>query len=286
MNSNSTEITTMSDRTFSRFSEFIHAELGIKMPDSKKIMLQSRLQKRMRSLDIKSFDEYYDYAFNSSAKQEELTHMVNAVTTNKTDFFREPKQFDYLAQTALAETILNEKKALRKRLLVWSAGCSTGEEPYTLAMVVADFMEGRRNGEFSILATDISTRVLGSAKEAIYPEKTVAPVPMRLKKKYLMRGNGPQKGFVRIVSNLRKKVSFQRLNLNKGNDFGIRTPMDIIFCRNVIIYFDRQTQTKLFEKFYAQLAPGGYMFIGHSETLTGINDAFRGVGPSIYRKPG
>lgn len=283
---NSSEITAMSDRTFSRFSNFIHAELGIKMPGSKKIMLQSRLHKRMRSLDIKSFDDYYDYVFNSTAKQEELTHMVNVVTTNKTDFFREPKQFDYLAQTALAETILNEKKALRKRLLVWSAGCSTGEEPYTLAMVVADFMEGRRDGEFSILATDISTRVLETAREAIYPEKIVAPVPMRLKKKYLMRGNGPQKGFARIVPNLRKKVSFQRLNLNKGNHFGIRTPMDIIFCRNVIIYFDRQTQTKLFEKFYAQLAPGGYMFIGHSETLQGIDGRFRAVGPSIYRKPG
>ncbi len=286
MNMNSFEITVMSDRTFSRFSEFIHSELGIKMPGSKKIMLQSRLHKRMRSLDIKSFDDYYDYVFNSSAKQEELTHMVNVVTTNKTDFFREPKQFDYLAQTALGETICNEKRALRKSLLVWSAGCSTGEEPYTLAMVVANFMDGKQNGNYSILATDISTRVLGVAKEATYAEAEVAPVPLTLKKKYLMRGKGPQKGFARIVPSLRKRVSFQRLNLNKGNHFGIRTPMDIIFCRNVIIYFDRKTQTKLFEKFYAQLAPGGYMFIGHSETLTGINDAFLGVGPSIYRKPG
>ncbi|MCP4578981.1 MAG: chemotaxis protein CheR, partial [Deltaproteobacteria bacterium] len=173
---------------------------------------------------------------------------------------REPKQFDYLAQTALGETICNEKRALRKSLLVWSAGCSTGEEPYTLAMVVANFMDGKQNGNYSILATDISTRVLGVAKEATYAEAEVAPVPLTLKKKYLMRGKGPRKGFARIVPSLRKRVSFQRLNLNKGNHFGIRTPMDIIFCRNVIIYFDRQTQTKLFEKFYAQLAPGGYMF--------------------------
>ncbi len=276
----------MFDKTFDRFSGFIHAELGIKMPKSKKIMLQARLQKRMRRLGIGSFDKYYDYVFNSPARQEEMTNMVNVVTTNKTDFFREPHHFDYLIQTALTEAINNPKKGLRKSLSVWSAGCSTGEEPYTLTMVVADFLERKRMGNFSILATDISTSVLEMAKKAIYSEELVAPVPQRLKQKYLLRGNGPQKGFVRIDPRLRKKVSFQRFNLNMGNNFGIRIPMDIIFCRNVIIYFDRQTQIKLFEKFYAQLAPGGYMFIGHSETLSGINEEFRAVGPSIYRKPG
>ncbi len=249
-------------------------------------MLQARLQKRMRSLGIGSFDEYYDYVFNSPARQEEMTNMVNVVTTNKTDFFREPNQFDYLTRTALTETINNPKKGLRKRLLMWSAGCSTGEEPYTLAMVVAGFLDEKRLGDFSILATDISTRVLDTARKAIYSEEAVVPVPHRLKQKFLLRGKGPQKGFARIDPGLRKKISFQRLNLNIGNNFGIRNPMDIIFCRNVIIYFDRPTQIKLFEKFYAQLAPGGYMFIGHSETLTGINEAFHAVGPSIYRKPG
>ncbi len=151
------EIEPMSDSIFDRFSVFIHAELGIQMPISKKTMLQARLQKRMRSLRINTFDEYYDYVFNSPARQEEIANMVNVVTTNKTDFFREPHQFEYLTHTALKESINNSEKGIRKTLLVWSAGCSTGEEPYTLAMVVADFLEGKYMGNFmpSLLLADI-----------------------------------------------------------------------------------------------------------------------------------
>jgi chemotaxis protein methyltransferase CheR len=151
-------------------------------------------------------------------------------------------------------------------------------------MVLADFSSRNRVGEFSILASDISTRVLEKARNAIYSCDVVKPVPEALKKKYLMRGKGSQKAYCRVVPELRKIVRFRRINLNNGAHFGIKTPMDIIFCRNVIIYFDRDTQKRLFEKFYEQLVPGGYLFIGHSESLNGINDRFKSVAVATYRK--
>ncbi len=254
------------------------------MPETKKNMLQSRLQKRMRRLGIQTFDAYYDYIFNGSRK-DELANMVDVVTTNKTDFFREPAQFEYLKHSALPEFARRHSKKLRKNITVWSAGCSTGQEPYTLAMVLADFFQKKPDGDFSILATDISTQVLATAKQGIYSEDTMEPVPDDLKRKYVMRGKRTQENLYRIVPELRKRIIFQHLNLNNGETFGLRTSMDIIFCRNVIIYFDQQTQIKLFNKFYSQLASGGYMFIGHSETLLGLNDQFVPIGPSIYRKP-
>ncbi len=276
--------TTMSDEVFSRFSSFIHSELGIKMPETKKTMLQARLQKRMRRLGLQCFDAYYEHIFNGD-QEEELSNMVDAITTNKTDFFREPTQFEYLKHSALPELAQRYSKKIRKNISVWSAGCSTGEEPYTLAMVLANFFQQKSVGNFSILASDISTQVLATAKRGLYPENAVKPVPTELRHKYLMRGKGSQNGFCRIVPELRERIIFKHLNLNTGKTFGIRTPMDILFCRNVIIYFDRQTQIKLFNKFYSQLASGGYMFIGHAESLLGINDRFRSVGPSIYQKP-
>ncbi len=211
--------------------------------------------------------------------------MVDEITTNKTDFFRESRQFNYLAQKVLPELTEKYSSRFKKNIAVWSAGCSTGEEPFTLAMVLAEFFQHKTANNFSILATDISTRVLATARQGIYSEKEVGPVPAGLKQKYLMRRKDSHNRLYRIVPELRNRIIFERLNLNNEKRFGIRTAMDIIFCRNVINYFDLQTQTRLFEKFYSQLIPGGYMFISHSETLHGINEQFQQVGPSIYRKP-
>ena len=277
---------TMSDRDFNRFRELIYRECGINLVPAKKIMLTSRLKKRLRALGLASFGEYYEYVSAGKGGTAEQVHMLDAVSTNKTDFFREAKHFDYLKREALPEMVRSGMWRPGQRLNAWSAGCSTGEEPYTLAMVLADFAAKSRGGDFSILASDISTRVLDTAQKGIYPESAIEPVPPELKRKYLMRGKGAHRGFCRVVPELRNCIQFQRVNLNSGRHFGIRTRMDIIFCRNVIIYFDRDTQKELFDKFYGQLVPGGYLLIGHSETLHGINDRFEPVAVATYRKPG
>lgn len=274
----------MRDRDFKRFSKFIYEHCGLNLKPTKKTMLSLRLLKRMQVLGINSFSDYYDYVMSDKGRVDELAHMTDVITTNKTDFFREPKHFEFLVESALP-ALQKRKYAPRAKLTVWSAGCSSGEEPYTLAMILYDYFGCNDGRDFSILATDISTRVLAVGKEGIYPAHIVDPVPAILKPKFLMRGKGSRRGFCRIVPELRNRISFQRLNLIEGNSFKIRQAMDIIFCRNVVIYFDHETQIKLFKKFYAQLTPGGYLFIGHSETLHGINDRFVQVSSSVYRKP-
>jgi chemotaxis protein methyltransferase CheR len=276
-------VTVMSDREFQRFSVFIHEECGIKMPPAKKAMVQTRLQKRLRLLGMTSFSEYADFVFSSEGMQTELIAMIDVVTTNKTDFFREPGHFDYLTGTAVPELIGNIRVGIQKKLMVWSAGCSTGEEPYTLAMVLGEFAERCPGFDFTILATDISTQVLEKAKAAIYDAEKVAPVPASLKTKYLLRSKDRSNGTVRIVPELRSRIRFRRLNFMDG-DFGMREPMDVIFCRNVIIYFDRRTQETLLNRLCSHLIPGGYLFMGHSETLNGMDLPLTAVSSSVYRR--
>jgi chemotaxis protein methyltransferase CheR len=214
---------------------------------------------------------------------EELVHMIDIVTTNKTDFFREAQHFDFLTNKAVPALMQQHSAGIRRKLRVWSAGCSSGEEPYTLAMTLSEMQERYEGFDFEILATDISTRVLQKAALGIYEEEKVAPVPMNMKKKYLLRGRGGQQGQVRITPELRKMIRFSRLNF-MDDDFGIRDRMDIIFCRNVIIYFDRVTQERLLKRFCQQLVPGGFIFMGHSETLNGMDLPLTLVAPTTYRK--
>jgi chemotaxis protein methyltransferase CheR len=273
----------MSEKTFALFSEFVQTELGIKMPPAKKTMLQSRLLKRLRTLGKTSYREYYDYVFSSQGLNGELVNLIDVITTNKTDFFREPKHFDYLFQTVLPELINSRGAGVRRKVRIWSAGCSTGEEPYTLAMVLSEYAAACRGFQFTILATDISARVLEAAKIAIYDHQKAAPIPMALRKRYLLQSKDKSKRQVRIVSELRSTVHFQRLNF-MDSDFGLRDTMDIIFCRNVIIYFDRPTQERVLNRLCRHLNPGGYMFMGHSETLNGLKVPLIQVAPTIYRR--
>jgi chemotaxis protein methyltransferase CheR len=271
---------SLSSRDFGRLSRFIYDTCGIKMPDVKKTMLEARLQKRLRGLGMHSFGDYCDYLFSSAGLEQELVQMLDMVTTNQADFFREPDHFDYLTQKVLPDWCSRYPGA---RLAIWSAGCSSGEEPYTLAMVLSEFALSNPGFDFQILATDISTRVLDKAKSAIYPEVLVDPVPLALKKKYLLRSKDKSSGTVRIVPQLREKVRFRRLNF-MDDDFGMREQLDIIFCRNVIIYFDRPTQERLLQRFHRQMKPGGFIFMGHSETLSGLNVPLTSVFPTVYRK--
>ncbi len=274
---------TMSDGTFLKFSSFVQSELGIKMPKVKKTMLQARLSKRLRKLGMMNFDEYYDFVFSPDGIKTELQNMIDAVTTNKTDFFREPRHFNYLVQTALPELIHNGAIKNGRKVLVWSAGCSTGEEPYTIAIVLSEFAEKCPGFWFSILATDLSIKVLKEAALGIYSEDDVEIIPIQLKKRYLLKSKDRKKGMVRIVSGLRSGIDFRRLNF-MADDYGIRRERDIIFCRNVLIYFDRVTQEIVLNRVCRHLRPGGYMFMGHSETLNGLNVPLLQAAPTIYKK--
>ena len=271
----------MDDRVFDKLSRVIYYACGIKMPRIKKTMLAARLRKRLRILGLDSFPAYLDYITSPAGQADEFGHMIDVVSTNKTDFFRETKHFDLMTRTVLPE-IIQRRRPGNHHLRVWSAGCSTGEEPYTLAMVLDDFLGLYPEWNYSILATDICTEVLSKARTAIYSEECIAPVPTLLRQKYLMKGKGRRRGTYRVVPELRRRIDFRRLNFME-NDFAIRERMDIIMCRNVVIYFDRQTQGTLYEKFYRQLATKGYLFTGHSETLHTITDRMQRIESALYQ---
>ena len=272
------------DRDYERLSRVVYGEGGIKMPPAKKVMLEARLRKRIRALGLTSFGGYCEYLFSREGLERELINMIDAVTTNKTDFFREPKHFDFLSSVAVPEMMNLYGAGIRRDLKVWSAGCSTGEEPYTIAMVLSEFRNAHPPLEFMILGTDISTMVLDRAARAVYAMERAETVPAVMKRKYLLRSRDRQKNLVKIVPELRGQVRFRRLNF-MAEDFAMREPMDMIFCRNVIIYFDRQTQEKLLNRLYDHLIPGGYIFMGHSETLSGLRVPLVSAGPTVYRKP-
>jgi chemotaxis protein methyltransferase CheR len=265
---------------FARFAEFITRTLGIQMPESKHRLLENRLRGRIRQLGLDSLEAYEDHLFHSASAAEELVHFCDVVTTNKTDFFREPKHFDYLSGTVLPG-LMEARPGQPARL--WCAGCSSGQEAYTLAMVASEFAEKNPGFEFSILGTDISTRVLQKAALAIYTEDVIEPVPMALRKKYLMRSRDRSRGLTRIRPELRQVVRFERLNF-MDHDYGGRVSFDVIFFRNVMIYFDRATQEAVMGRLAKRLAPGGHLFIGMSESSVGMRVPLSAVGPSILRR--
>ncbi|MBE0425800.1 MAG: protein-glutamate O-methyltransferase [Nitrospirae bacterium] len=273
----------LSDKDFSRLQYLIKNHCGIRMTSNKKTMIQARLQKRGRNLGIDTITEYCDYLFSHEGMKNELIHMIDAITTNKTDFFRESTHFDILVKNVLPDIIQDKIWSVNKPLRVWSAGCSTGEEPYTLAMVLSEFAANQKNFRFSILATDISTKVLDEAKLGIYNIDRIDPVPFEMKVKYLLRSRDRRKGLVRIIPELRKYVKFQRLNLLE-EDYTISERMDIVFLRNVLIYFDRLTHEKILNRLSRYLNYDGYLFIGHAETLNGLDVPFIQVMPTIYKK--
>ncbi len=273
----------MSAVEFDRLSGFIIDHCGIKMPPAKKIMLESRLQKRLRSLGMSSFGEYCEFLFDSPEGHGELVHMIDAVTTNKTDFFREPVHFQFLTDNALPEFLAGSGVNGRNRFIVWSAGCSSGEEPYTLAMVLHDFASQHPDFQYSILATDISTRVLEKARTGIYDEHLADDVPHSFKYKYFLRSKDRTKKLVRVAPEIRSSVSFQRVNL-MDEHLVIPEKVDAIFCRNVIIYFERATQFKLLNRLCMFLKTDGFLFLGHSETVHGFDLPLMRIASTIYRK--
>ena len=275
---------TLSNKDFTRLSDFIHNNYGIKMPPVKKILLESRLQKRLKALNIDSFEHYCDYLFSSEGKEAELKFFIDKVTTNKTDFFREPEHFHHLTNTVLPE-ITKSWKGIHNQLQVWSAGCSTGEEPYTIAMVIQNYADENPQLQlnYSILATDISQEVLATGSNAVYSEDKVAPVAYPLKKKFLLRSKEKNKNLVKIVPEIRKQIQFKILNF-MDNNYPLNKLVDIVFCRNVIIYFDKPTQESIIRKLCKTIKPGGYFFQGHSESIQGFDVPLKPVFPTVYQK--
>lgn len=270
----------MTDSDFDRISSFIYNELGMKMPQQKKILLEGRLYKRLRELNFDTFKEYIDFVLTKGELNGELITMLDLVTTNKTDFFRESQHFDFFSKDYLVDFKLNNQD---KKLRIWSAGCSSGEEVYTLAMICNEFKIKFPEFDYHIIGTDISTKMIAAASLAIYPDSHIGDIPYDLKRKYLLKSKDHSLKTIRIIPELRSKTSFLRHNLmnENYNEFEV---YDSIFCRNVLIYFDSNTQKVVIRKLLSRLKSGGYLFLGHSETVSSSMFDLQHIQPSVYIK--
>ncbi len=269
----------ISKRNFDKLARFIYDYSGIKMPPTKLTMLEGRLRRRLRATRHASFDDYCDFLFNEDGLEQETVYLIDVVTTNKTDFFREAKHFEYMQMVALPTLADSGLRTIR----TWSSACSTGAEPYTMAMVLAEFVENRSDVSYNVLATDLSTDVLQTARKGIYAEDLIAPVPRDLQKKYVMVAKQQGRREVRISPKLRSRVGFARMNL-MDEKYPIGDMMHLIFCRNVLIYFDKQTQAGVLTRLCNCLAKGGYMFIGHSGSITGFDLPLKQVSNTVFQR--
>lgn len=272
----------MTDSDMKKFSAFVESEMGIRMPASKKIMLESRLLKRLEKLGLDNFKDYYNYLTTAEGYRDEIFSFINVVSTNKTDFFREISHFNFLFNNILPEFV--QYNNYNAKINIWSSACSTGEEPYSIAIMVEEFLSKykKKPFDYSILASDISVDALEKAYNAVYHESVIQTIPKLYKFKYLMKNIHDDKLF-RIIPELRKKVFYKRINLI-NDEFEKNKKMDIIFCRNVLIYFNREKQEIIIKKLINSLNKDGYLIIGHSESMIGLKVNLKSMAPTIYRK--
>jgi len=261
---------------FQRIRDLVYQRCGLDLRAGKEQLVSARLGKKIRAAKFRSFQEYFQHVLDDRTG-EAITEMIDALTTNYTHFFREPSHFDFLRQTILP--------ALRRRDsgTIWSAACATGEEPYSIAMCLQDAL-GPDAARFRVLATDISTRALAAARRAVFPAERFQDVAIPSLRRYLLRGSGASEGLYRVKTEALPPITFQRLNLVEP--FSHVGTFPLIFCRNVMIYFDRKTQTDLVERLTGCLEPGGHLFIGHAESLNPIEHTLEYVQPAVYRKSG
>ncbi len=266
----------LAGREFREIRELAYRTFGLDLKPGKEALVEARLARRVRELGLGSLAEYVE-AVKRDRTGEELERLINALTTNHTSFLREPQHFQLLREAILPPL------AGRGPVRIWSAGCSSGEEPYTILFVAADALGPERIGSLELLATDISTRVLERARAGIYPKERLEGLPAGWAQRFFQKGEGRWAGMVRVKPEWRARVEFRRLNLME--DFSHLGRFHAIFCRNVMIYFDKPTQERLVERFSERLAPGGWFLIGHSEGLMGIRHGLHYVRPAVYRKP-
>jgi chemotaxis protein methyltransferase CheR len=273
----------MSSRVYGKLASYLQERLGIKLPPAKRVMLQTRVLKRLKALGLPSYEKYVEYVFSPQGQAEELEHLFDVTTTNKTEFFREIAHFDVLFQKVLPELSEKRECSSDRPFVAWSAGCSTGEEAYSLAIVLEEFAKANSPFAYSILASDISTRVLAVAKKAVYEEEKIAMITYDWRKDYFLRSKDRSRREVRVAPFLRSKVNFFRLNL-MDERYSLPAKADVIFCRNVVIYFERRIQLELLHRFARCLHAGGYLFTGHAETFCNMNIPFTPVMPTVYRR--
>jgi chemotaxis protein methyltransferase CheR len=255
----------------------VHERSRIRLHDGKQALIRARLGKRMRALGYDSFHDYCNY-LRAGTDEQELNRVVDALTTNFTSFLRERDHFDFLVQNALPELLTKGPQRFR----IWSAACATGEEPYTLGFYLAESFPIHSGWDWRILATDLSTRALEKAVAGIYADSRLSDIPPEWQRRYFQAGHGAWAGQYRVKPALRERVDFQQLSL-LGN-YGFTHTFEVIFCRNVMIYFDRPTQEQLVQRLIQHLVPRGFLITGHSESITGLSNTLRCLRPSIYQK--
>jgi chemotaxis protein methyltransferase CheR len=273
---------TISQKEFVAFRDLIFKEAGIALSDAKRALVCSRLSRRLRHFGFKSFTQYYNYLMTSDADGAERLQMINCITTNKTDFFRESHHFDFLRESFFPQLRERALWGHPRRLRIWSAGCSSGEEPYTIGMVAREFFGFVPGWDVKILASDIDTEVLRVGEQGVYPAERVESVPLQLRKRHFLRGRREWTGHYRVRDELRKLVTFRRINF-ADDPWPVNTRFDLIFCRNVIIYFNRETQRQLFARLARYMHPYGCLMVGHSESLQWLSDLFVPMSGTIYR---
>lgn len=283
LNDSATALKPISDREFGLFQQLIYGAAGIHLASHKKALLEARLSKHIRELGLHSFGAYYEHVVKEN-RSDEFVNMLDRVSTNETHFFREPRQFEFLESQVFAEWHRQADTGQRpKRITVWSAGCSTGEEPYTIAMLLCDRFPPQHGWQLEILATDLSTRVLNTARAAIWPIAKAQEIPEKYLKRFMLRGTGAQQGNLKAGKEVTSLVSFERLNLN-DESYSIAGQFDAIFCRNVLIYFDAHSRARVIDRLLDRLAPSGYLFVGHAESLSGVTERARHVIPTVYTR--
>lgn len=268
----------LGDEVFVRFCKIVRDQAGIVLDNSKRDLVYSRLARRLRALGMTDFEEYCDIVEHDDGP--EFEEFLNAITTNLTSFFREKHHFEFLAKTVIPELMAIHAKD--RRIRVWSAGCSTGEEPYSLAMTLQEYLPNIQNWDALILATDLDTRVLNKAGSGVYEEKDIESLSSAQRQRWFQKGGEGHEGQVRIKPELADMIRFKQLNLM--GEWPMKGPFDVIFCRNVVIYFDKDTQRRLFDRYADLMADEGYLFVGHSESLFRVTERFELIGQSIYRK--
>ncbi|MCB1777007.1 MAG: protein-glutamate O-methyltransferase CheR [Candidatus Competibacteraceae bacterium] len=268
-----------SDQDFQRIRRIINQVAGISLADSKRELVYSRLSRRLRQRGFRRFQDYCDY-LEPGDDEDELREFVNALTTNLTSFFRELHHFEFLANE-LFPALMHSRGSGNRRIRIWSAGCSTGEEPYSIAIVLREVLP-TTGWDVKILATDLDSNVLATAERGIYEWSRVKDLSESRLRRWFQKGRNAQAGWVRVAPALRDLITFRQLNLM--DDWPMRGPFDLIFCRNVLIYFSKATQAVLFERYADILAEQGHLFVGHSESLFKVTERFVSLGKTIYQR--
>jgi chemotaxis protein methyltransferase CheR len=272
----------VSDELFAKYRELIYREAGIALTDGKKSLLVSRVAGRLRELGLTTFGEYYRVVADPAAT-EERGRLLDRICTNETHFFRDPRQFLFLNDQVFPKLEAEAARTGKTRVRAWSAACSTGEEPYSLAMAMLHRFPTSAGWEVEVVATDLSNKVLAAARAALWPIDKAEDIPLHYRKQFMLRGTGGQTGKMKAGPEIRDVVTFTRMNLNDPA-YSVSGPFDFIFCRNVLIYFDRESKTKVVERVMTHLAPDGCLFLGYAETATTITDRLVSIGPNVYAR--